>query len=260
MCFTCQNNLNTMKKREFIKTSMLLGAGALLSAPIISSCTNANGKAKGTFAASLVPSGSAGFEQLELPYAFDALEPYIDAQTMELHYGKHHAGYTKKFNAALNAEGIASTDIKEIFANVSEYGAGVRNNGGGYYNHSLYWNFMSPNGGGEPQGALKQAIEKAFGSVEEFKTLFSTAAATQFGSGWAWLILAEDGSLQVDATSNQDNPLMGDSSVKGAPLLNIDVWEHAYYLNYQNRRKEYISNFWNVVNWKAVEQLYDEVV
>ncbi|MDA3823920.1 MAG: superoxide dismutase [Bacteroidales bacterium] len=249
-----------MKKREFIKTSMLLGAGAFLSAPLISSCANANGKAKGTFAASLIPGGTEGFEQLELPYALDALEPYIDAQTMELHYGKHHAGYTKKFNAALSAEGIASTDINEIFANVSQYAAGVRNNGGGYYNHSLYWNFMSPDGGGEPQGALKKAIDNAFGSVEEFKTLFSTAAATQFGSGWAWLILAEDGSLQVDATANQDNPLMDDAKVKGTPLLNIDVWEHAYYLNYQNRRTEYISNFWNVVNWKAVEQLYNEAV
>lgn len=247
-----------MKKREFIKTSMLLGAGALFAGPIVSSCANTDGKSKGAFVASLVPSGDEGFKQKELPYAFDALEPYIDAQTMELHYGKHHAGYTKKFNAALLDEGITSTDIKEIFANVSQYGAGVRNNGGGYYNHSLYWNFMSPNGGGEPTGALKEAIDKAFGSLEKFKALFSAAAATQFGSGWAWLILDENGELQVNATPNQDNPLMDIATVKGAPLLNIDVWEHAYYLKYQNKRTDYIESFWNVINWKTVEKLYNE--
>ncbi|MFC2079871.1 superoxide dismutase [Bacteroidota bacterium] len=245
-----------MKKRDFIKTSMVLGAGALLSAPLISSCANTAGK--NSIIASLVPSGDDGFKQLELPYAFDALEPNIDAQTMELHFGKHHAGYTRKFNAALKEEGISSKDIKEIFASISKYGAGVRNNGGGYFNHALYWNTMSPDGGGEPQKGLKSAIEAAFGSFEEFKKLFSSAAATQFGSGWAWLILNEEGKLQVIAAPNQDNPLMDIAAVKGTPLMNIDVWEHAYYLKYQNMRTEYISNFWNVVNWKAVEMLYNE--
>lgn len=230
----------------------------MLAGPAISSCANTNGKEKGALVASLVPSGAEGFEQKELPYAFDALEPYIDAQTMELHFGKHHAGYTRKFNAALESEGIASTDIKEIFSNISAYGAGVRNNGGGYYNHALFWNFMSPDGGGEPTGDLLAAIEKDFGSFGAFKELFSEAAATQFGSGWAWLILDAEGKLQVTNSANQDNPLMDISDVKGTPLLNLDVWEHAYYLKYQNKRTEYISNFWNVVNWKTVEQLYAE--
>ena len=246
-----------MKKREFIKTSLVLGAGALLAGPAISSCANTNGK-EGSLLASLIPSGVDGFEQKQLPYSFDALEPYIDAQTMELHFGKHHAGYTSKFNAALSEEGISSTNIEEIFSNISKYGAGVRNNGGGYYNHSLFWNFMSPDGGGEPSGELLAAIEEDFGSYDKFKELFSAAAASQFGSGWAWLILDENGKLQVTSTPNQDNPLMDVVEVKGAPLLNIDVWEHAYYLKYQNRRTEYIGNFWNIVNWKTVEQLYSE--
>ncbi len=246
-----------MKKRDFIKTSMVLGAGALLSAPLLNSCVNAQG---GVTIASLVPHGDGGFLQAELSYAFDALEPNIDAQTMELHYGKHHAGYTKKFNAALVAAGIASTDIHEIFKNVSQHPAGVRNNGGGYFNHALYWSVMSPNGGGEPTGKLLDAINEAFGSVDEFKQLFSSAAATQFGSGWAWLLVDENGKLQVSASQNQDNPLMDISDVKGTPILNIDVWEHAYYLNYQNRRKEYITNFWNVVNWDFVSELYEGAV
>lgn len=249
-----------MKKREFIKTSMVLGAGALFSAPLISSCANTSGKDKGMLAASLIPSVGEGFLQKDLPYAFDALEPYIDAQTMELHYGKHHAGYTKKFNAALAQEGITTKDIHAIFGNVSQYGAGIRNNGGGYYNHSLFWNFMSPDGGGEPEGELSREIEKSFGSFDKFRELFSNAAATQFGSGWAWLIVDEAGSLQVISTPNQDNPLMDIAPVKGTPLLNLDVWEHAYYLKYQNKRTEYIGNFWNIVNWKLVEQLYKEAV
>lgn len=253
-------NYIIMKKREFIKTSMVIGAGTLLSAPLISSCANSSAKGKGAFLASLIPQGDEGFKQMELPYSFDALEPSIDAQTMELHYGKHHAGYTKKFNAALKEEGISSHDIKEIFANISQYSAGVRNNGGGYFNHSLFWNFMSPAGGGQPKGELKQALDKSFGSVEEFQHLFSSAAASQFGSGWAWLILDDQGELKVISTQNQDNPLMDFAEIKGAPLLNIDVWEHAYYLKYQNRRTEYISNFWNIVNWDTVEKLYTEAV
>jgi len=247
-----------MKKREFIKRSVVLGTGALFAAPLISSCANTNGKDKAAFIASLMPSGEEGFKQKELPYDFSALEPYIDAQTMELHYGKHHAGYTRKFNTAIAQEGITEMDIKSIFANVSQYGAGIRNNGGGYYNHSLFWNFMSPDGGGEPEGDLRSAIENTFGSLGEFKELFSNAAATQFGSGWAWLILDENGDLQVTATPNQDNPLMDVASMKGSPLLNIDVWEHAYYLKYQNMRTEYIKNFWNVVNWETVTKLYNE--
>lgn len=247
-----------MKTRRTIKTTLMLAAALLLSGAAISSCTNINGKENGSLEKSLLPVGEDGFEQKDLPYAFDALEPYIDAQTMELHYGKHHAGYTSKFNAALKEEGVASTDIKEIFSNISQYSAGMRNNGGGYYNHSLFWNFMSPEGGGEPTGELLSAIEEAFGSFAEFKELFAGAGGSQFGSGWAWLIIDEEGNLQVTNTPNQDNPLMDVVDVKGTPLLNLDVWEHAYYLKYQNKRTEYISNFWNVVNWDTVEQLYED--
>jgi len=246
-----------MNKREFIKSSVVLGAGALFSAPFISTRANTLFKEE-PLIASLIPSGPDGFLQKDLPYGFSALEPYIDAQTMELHYGKHHAGYTRKFNAALADEGISTTNIKAIFSNVSSYGSGIRNNGGGYYNHSLFWNFMSPKGGGKPGGALLSAINDAFGSFEKFKEKFSSAAATQFGSGWAWLVLTESGKLKVSSTPNQDNPLMDVAEVKGTPLLNIDVWEHAYYLNYQNRRTEYISNFWNIVNWDTVEQIYKD--
>ncbi len=249
-----------MKKREFIKTSVVLGAGALFAGPMISSCANTSGKEKTSLLATLIPAGTDGFQQKDLPYAFDALEPNIDAQTMELHFGKHHAGYTRKFNAALSDEGITSTDIAEIFGKVSQYGPSIRNNGGGYYNHSLFWNFMSPDGGGKPEGALMSAIEKDFGSFDQFKEMFSSAAATQFGSGWAWLIIDEAGKLRVINTPNQDNPLMDIAPVKGTPLLNLDVWEHAYYLKYQNKRTEYIANFWNVVNWKTVDQLYAESV
>lgn len=247
-----------MKKYTYRKTMIVLGAAVLLSAPVIFSCANAGGNDKGTFVKSFIPADAEGFVQAELPYAFDALEPYIDAQTMELHFGKHHAGYTKKFNAALAADGIETRDLEKIFAGVSGYSTAIRNNGGGYYNHSLFWNFLSPDGGGEPSGALAKAIDKEFGSFEAFKEIFSGAAASQFGSGWAWLIINAEGKLQVTSTPNQDNPLMDVVPVKGTPLLNLDVWEHAYYLHYQNKRTEYISNFWNLVNWETVEKLFEE--
>ena len=249
-------NLTVMNKREFLKKSALLGAGALVAPSLLKSCSTAG--AKESLLASLTPVSEGAFLQPELGYAFDALEPSIDAMTMELHYGKHHAGYTSKFNAALEQEHIQSQDIGEIFASVSKYGAGVRNNGGGYFNHNLYWKFMSPDGGGEPTGELASALIEAFGSVEEFKKLFSAAAASQFGSGWAWLILDQEGKLRVTSTPNQDNPLMDVAGVQGTPLLNIDVWEHAYYLNYQNRRTSYIEAYWNVVDWDFVAALYGE--
>lgn len=244
-------------KRKLTHTTFLLAAAMLLSAGAIKSCTNMNAK-DADMLGSLTPTDEEGFVQKELGYAYDALEPVIDAQTMELHYSKHHAGYTRKFNAAVQADGISGKSMKEIFANVSQYSPGVRNNGGGYFNHALYWAIMSPDGGGEPSGALKSAIDDSFGSFEKFKELFSNAAATQFGSGWAWLVLKDDGKLVVCATQNQDNPLMDIAEVKGTPLLNIDVWEHAYYLNYQNRRTEYIEKFWNIINWDAVEDLYEQ--
>jgi Fe-Mn family superoxide dismutase len=246
-----------MNKREFLKKSAILGAGALVAPAVASSCMNSS--AAGGATASLVAISSEGkFTQPALGYAFDALEPHIDAMTMEVHYGKHHAGYTKKFNAALEHEDMHPTDIYKIFENVSEYGIGVRNNGGGYFNHSLYWKFMSPDGGGEPTGKLAEAIDTDFGSFAKFKEIFSAASASHFGSGWGWLILNKEGKLQVTSTPNQDNPLMDVAEVKGTPLLNIDVWEHAYYLNYQNMRKSYVEAYFNVIDWNLVASLYEE--
>jgi len=189
------------------------------------------------------------FKQYPLPYAFDALEPYIDAKTMELHYSKHHAGYTRKFNAAVQKEGLGDMKLIDIFKNVSKYSDAVRNNGGGFFNHNLFWKSISPNGGGQPKGKMAVAIQRDFGSYENFKKQFSKAAGTVFGSGWAWLI-EQDGKLKITKTSNQDNPLMDVVEEQGKPILCIDVWEHAYYLNYQNRRKEYIEAFWEVVSWE----------
>lgn len=192
------------------------------------------------------------FTQPELGYDYNALEPHIDARTMEIHYSKHHAAYTANFNKAVEGTALEGKSAEEIFAGVSGHPAAVRNNGGGFYNHNLFWAVMGPNGGGEPTGALLDAINKAFGSFADFKTKFNTAAATRFGSGWAWLVQQADGSLVVTSTPNQDNPLMDIAEVKGTALLTLDVWEHAYYLNYQNRRPDYIGAFWNVVNWDAV--------
>ncbi|MDB3926791.1 superoxide dismutase [Flavobacteriales bacterium] len=192
------------------------------------------------------------FELPQLPYAYDALEPHIDARTMEIHHSKHHAGYTTKLNAAIEGSDLAHKSIEDILG--GELTPAVRNNGGGYYNHCLFWTVMSPNGGGEPSGDLANAINEAFGSFEDFKTSFSNAAATQFGSGWAWLCV-KDGKLSVCSTANQDNPLMK-SGCGGTPILGLDVWEHAYYLNYQNRRPDYINAFFNVVNWEEVDRRF----
>ncbi|THH39826.1 superoxide dismutase [Neolewinella litorea] len=192
----------------------------------------------------------------DLPYPSNALEPHIDARTMEIHHGKHHAGYTSKLNAALEGSDMAGKDIEEILSKVSSAGAGVRNNGGGFYNHSLFWSVMSPNGGGKPSGELASAIDKAFGSYDAFKEKFSSAAAGQFGSGWAWLIVKNDGKLAVTSTPNQDNPLMDVVSERGTPILGLDVWEHAYYLNYQNRRTDYVDAFFEVINWDEVSERY----
>ena len=191
----------------------------------------------------------------KLPYEFSALEPHIDARTMEIHYTKHHQGYTDKLNAAVEGSNLESQSIEEILAHVSEESVAVRNNGGGFYNHSLFWSVLSPDGGGEPTGALAEAITKTFGSFEAFKTLFSDAAAGQFGSGWAWLVV-NNGELSVGSTPNQDNPLMDITGLDGVPILGLDVWEHAYYLNYQNRRPDYINAFWNVVHWEEVARRF----
>ncbi|WP_439184831.1 superoxide dismutase [Carboxylicivirga taeanensis] len=194
-----------------------------------------------------------------LPYNYDALEPYIDATTMQLHYDKHHRGYFKKFSAAIEGSSLETTAMPAIFAEVSKHGEAVRNNGGGYYNHMLFWENLSPDGG-EPSAKLLSHIVKDFKSFDGFKEVFAKAAKTQFGSGWAWLILDTDRNLQVVSSPNQDNPLMDVSEIKGIPLLTIDVWEHAYYLNYQNKRGDYIDAFWNVVNWNVVNKRIDKAL
>lgn len=192
----------------------------------------------------------------DLPYAYDALEPHIDARTMEIHHSKHHAGYTNNLNKAIEGTDLADLSIEDICARAKDASAAVRNNGGGYYNHCLFWEIMGPNGGGEPSGELADAVNSAFGSFDAFKEQFSTAAATRFGSGWAWLVVTGDG-LKVTSTPNQDNPLMpGLVDVTGTPILGLDVWEHAYYLKYQNRRADYIAAWWNVVNWDEVARRY----
>jgi len=198
------------------------------------------------------------FELPKLPYAYDALEPHIDARTMEIHHGKHHNGYTTNLNNAIAGTDLEGQTIESILASLdASYGA-VRNNGGGFYNHRLFWNVMSPNGGGTPTGALADAINTAFGSFDGFKDAFAKAAATRFGSGWAWLCVQKGGAVEVCSTANQDNPLMADIGCNGFPILGIDVWEHAYYLNYQNRRPDYIQAFFNVVDWKKVSEMYAE--
>ena len=199
------------------------------------------------------------FELPALPYDFNALEPYIDARTMEIHHGKHHGGYVAKLNAAVEGTEMEGLSLEELLQNVSKYPVGVRNNGGGHFNHSLFWTVMSPNKGGEPTGELADKINSVFGSFSDFKDRFSTAAANRFGSGWAWLLVTNN-TLVITSTPNQDNPIMDIAEVKGTPILGLDVWEHAYYLKYQNRRPEYISNFWNVVNWDEVARRFKEAM
>lgn len=195
------------------------------------------------------------FKLPDLKYGFDALEPSIDARTMEIHHDKHHGGYTTKLNAAIDGTPLADLSIEDILKDASKHPAGVRNNGGGFYNHSLFWEVMGPNGGGRPEGSLLEALNSSFGSFDEFKEKFSNAAATRFGSGWAWLVKTSSG-LVVTSSPNQDNPLMDVSDVKGTPVLGLDVWEHAYYLKYQNKRPEYIAAWWDVVDWNAVAEKF----
>jgi len=196
------------------------------------------------------------FELPKLPYAYDALEPHIDAKTMEIHHTKHHNAYTTNLNAAIEGTDLAGKTIENILLNLDLNNTAVRNNGGGYFNHNLFWTILSPKGGGEPTGELEQAIDKSFGSFEEFKGKFNKAATTRFGSGWAWLCVHPGGKLEVCSTGNQDNPLMPEIGCGGVPILGLDVWEHAYYLNYQNRRPDYIEAFWNLVNWDEVTRRF----
>lgn len=196
------------------------------------------------------------FELPKLNYTYDALEPYIDARTMEIHHTKHHQAYTNNLNAAIEGTELEGNSIESILSNLDMNNKAVRNNGGGFYNHNLYWEIMSPNGGGKPNGALGSAIEVSFGSFESFKDVFSKAALSQFGSGWAWLCVHKDGKLSVCATPNQDNPLMPGVGCGGFPILGIDVWEHAYYLNYQNRRPDYINAFFSIIDWEKVSKIF----
>lgn len=196
------------------------------------------------------------FELPQLPYAYDALEPHIDARTMEIHHSKHHNAYTTNLNAAIAGTDLEGKSIEDILHNLDMNNAAVRNNGGGFYNHNLFWNIMAPNAGGKPTGELASAIDAAFGTFEEFKVQFAKAGATRFGSGWAWLCVHKGGSVEVCSTPNQDNPLMPNTACGGFPILGMDVWEHAYYLHYQNRRPDYIEAFFNVINWAEVSRLY----
>ena len=194
-----------------------------------------------------------------LPYAFDALEPNFDKMTMEIHYSKHHQAYVDNLNKAIAGTENENKSLEELVANAGKISPAVRNNGGGHWNHSFFWNILAPNAGGAPKGKLADAINSAFGSFEAFQEKFNNAGATRFGSGWAWL-LVKDGKLEITSTPNQDNPLMDVAEVKGTPILGVDVWEHAYYLKYQNRRPEYLKAFWNVVNWDAVSKKYEAAV
>jgi len=196
------------------------------------------------------------FQLPKLPYAYDALEPHIDARTMEIHHTKHHNGYTTKLNAAIEGTDLEGKSIEDILTGLDMNNGAVRNNGGGFYNHSLFWTILSPNGGGKPSGELAEAIDSAFGSFEEFKNKFTTAAGTRFGSGWAWLCVQKGGKVEVCSTPNQDNTLMPGVGCGGHPILGLDVWEHAYYLNYQNKRPDYIEAFFNIINWDEVSKLF----
>ncbi|MCO6481883.1 MAG: superoxide dismutase [Flavobacteriales bacterium] len=198
------------------------------------------------------------FELPALPYAFNALEPHLDARTMEIHHGKHHQGYVNNLNKAIEGTPLAGKSIEEILRGLDMKNMAVRNNGGGHYNHSLFWSVMGPNGGGKPTGELADAITRDFGSFEAFQEKFTNAAATRFGSGWAWLATLKGGKLEVCSTPNQDNPLMPGMGCEGIPILGVDVWEHAYYLHYQNRRPDYLKAWWNVVDWNAVAKRYAE--
>jgi Fe-Mn family superoxide dismutase len=198
------------------------------------------------------------FELPTLKYSYDSLEPHIDAKTMEIHHGKHHAGYTNNLNNAIKGTSMENLSIEETLSKLDITNMAVRNNGGGFFNHCLFWNVMSPNGGGNPTGSLMSALNDSFGSFDEFKLAFSKAAGTRFGSGWAWLCVHPGGKLEICSTANQDSPLMGGIGCGGFPILGLDVWEHAYYLNYQNRRPDYIAGFFNVINWEAVSDSFNK--
>jgi len=234
-------------RRDFLKKGALLTLGAIAATAISENAAAAIEK--------LESLGHEHFTLPPLPYAFDALEPHIDKMTMEIHHGKHHKAYVDNLNKALDESKVHTHSIEEVLNNVSKMSPAVRNNGGGHYNHSMFWKLMKPNGGGEPTGDLADAIKRDFGSFDKFKEQFNDAATKRFGSGWAWLV-KQDGKLVIGSTPNQDNPLMDVAEIKGAPVLVLDVWEHAYYLKHQNKRADYIKSWWSVVNWEEAQKLF----
>lgn len=235
-----------MERRSFLKSAGLMTAFASFTPGIF-------GSEPKSAVYSGTPAGALEFPKL--PYSYDALEPHIDARTMEIHYDKHHRAYYTNFINAVKGNPLENQPLEQIFASMSKQTDAVRNNGGGFYNHNLFWNNMAKETG-KPSDELSQAIDKVFGSFDKFKEAFNNAARTRFGSGWAWLVLKSDKTLAAGSTANQDNPLMDNAPIKGTPLLALDVWEHAYYLKYQNRRPEYVDAFWNVVNWEEVNSRY----
>jgi len=241
-----------MKKREFLKATASVGMMSLISSASVLHARNFSRESNEL----LRPGNVTAFTAEALPYATNALEPYIDAKTMSIHHGKHYQGYTDKLNAAIQGTSYAQMSIEEILKKVDKNDTAVRNNAGGYYNHTLFWKWIAPGSEKQPSGKLADAIKSSFGSVDAFKENFSSTASSVFGSGWAWLLADKNGRLAIASTPNQDNPLMAFAEAKGTPLLGIDVWEHAYYLKYQNKRMDYISAFWNVVDWASVEELY----
>lgn len=244
-----------MDRKEFLSRSLKASLGALITVPAIGSLAGCVDGAPREGADNDAPKTTPGdplqLTQIALPYAYDALEPVIDAETMEIHYTKHHAAYVKNANEALNEEGVVATDAEALLAGIGAYSTKLRNNAGGVWNHNFFWQMMAPGGITPPEGRVLDAITGAFGSFDKFKEVFTDAAMKRFGSGWAWLV-ERDGKLEVGSTPNQDCPLMDVSEFRGRPLLGIDVWEHAYYLHYQNKRNEYVANWWQVVNWNEV--------
>ncbi len=242
-----------MDRKQFLTRSLRTLAGAALAGPAILQAQACGTERTATEEPSRPspPMAPLAFAQVPLPYAYEALEPSIDKLTMEIHYGKHHAAYVKNVNEAIRDEGVAATSEADLFAHVSKLSAKVRNNAGGAWNHNFFWQIMAPNKGGAPTGRVLDAINGGFGSFEKFKEVFTDASMKRFGSGWAWLV-SDNGTLSIGSTPNQDNPLMDLSDLKGTPLLALDVWEHAYYLKYQNKRNEYVANWWQVVDWEAV--------
>lgn len=249
--------MQSSSRRRFLGTSAKAGLAAIITYPTIISVLESCSSSKKV---AVTPAIKTGFDQQPLPYAYAALEPWIDAQTMDIHYNKHAAAYTKNVKEAATAEGVDMTKpLENVLADISKYSAKMRNNAGGHYNHELFWKCLTPNTNAQPSGKLVTAIEQQFGSMDNFKKAFDDAAKNRFGSGWAWLVYTTDKKLVVTSTPNQDNTLMDIAEVKGLPLFGLDVWEHAYYLKYQNRRADYVANFWKILNWNYAEERYNSV-